>query len=115
MWEPAVVDLPRSDVDPGGLLEYSVVFTDRSLNHMSKRFVAVMQDIVEVLCTTYHAETVAVVPGTPDGGVRHHPEDQYVGVRPAQSCTARDYDRAQSRRLRGRPSGRAAGARAART
>jgi aspartate aminotransferase-like enzyme len=63
MWESAVVDLPRPDVDPGGLLEYSVVFTDRSLNHMSKRFVAVMQDIVDVLCTTYHAETVAVVPG----------------------------------------------------
>jgi aspartate aminotransferase-like enzyme len=57
------VDLPRADVDPGGLLEYSVVFTDRSLNHMSKRFVAVMQDIVDVLCTTYHAQTVAVVPG----------------------------------------------------
>ena len=30
---------------------------------MSKRFVAVMQDIVDVLCTTYRAETVAVVPG----------------------------------------------------
>jgi aspartate aminotransferase-like enzyme len=63
MWESAVVDLPRPDVDPGGLLEYSVVFTDRSLNHMSKRFVAVMQDIVDVLYKTYHAETVAVVPG----------------------------------------------------
>src|SRR3954465_14892076 len=63
MWESAVVDLPRPDVDPGGLLEYSVVFTDRSLNHMSKRFVAVMRDIVDVLCTTYRAETVAVVPG----------------------------------------------------
>src|SRR4051794_18507554 len=63
MWESAAVDLPRPDVDPGGLLEYSVVFTDRSLNHMSKRFVAVMQDIVEVLCTAYGAETVAVVPG----------------------------------------------------
>ena len=63
MWESAVVDLPHPDIDPGGLLEYSVVFTDRSLNHMSKRFVAVMQDIVDVLCTTYRAETVAVVPG----------------------------------------------------
>jgi aspartate aminotransferase-like enzyme len=63
MWESAAVDLPHPDVDPGGLLEYSVVFTDRSLNHMSKRFVAVMQDIVEVLCTAYGAETVAVVPG----------------------------------------------------
>jgi aspartate aminotransferase-like enzyme len=57
------VDLPRTDVDPGGLLEYSVVFTDRSLNHMSKRFVGVMQDLVDVLRTTYRAETVAVVPG----------------------------------------------------
>jgi len=51
------------DIDPDGLLEYSVVFTDRSLNHMSQRFVAVMQDIVDVLCQTYRAETVAVVPG----------------------------------------------------
>jgi aspartate aminotransferase-like enzyme len=57
------VSLPRRDVDPDGLLEYSVVFTDRSLNHMSKRFTGVMQDIVEVLTTTYGAQTVAVVPG----------------------------------------------------
>ncbi len=40
-----------------------MVFTDRSLNHMSQRFVGVMQDIVDVLRTTYRAETVAVVPG----------------------------------------------------
>lgn len=57
------MDLPRDDVDPAGLLEYSVVFTDRSLNHMSQRFIAVMQDLVDVLRTTYHADTVAVVPG----------------------------------------------------
>jgi aspartate aminotransferase-like enzyme len=57
------VTLPRPDVDPDGLLEYSVVFTDRSLNHMSRRFVGVMQDIIDVLRTTYAAETVAVVPG----------------------------------------------------
>lgn len=57
------MDLPREDVDPSGLLEYSVVFTDLSLNHMSKRFVTVMQDLVDVLRTTYHADTVAVVPG----------------------------------------------------
>ncbi|WP_347350299.1 alanine--glyoxylate aminotransferase family protein [Intrasporangium sp.] len=55
--------LPRPEVDPDGLLEYSVVFTDRSLNHMSQRFVRAMQDLVEVLGTTYHARTVAVVPG----------------------------------------------------
>jgi aspartate aminotransferase-like enzyme len=57
------VELPRADVDPDGLLEYSVVFTDRSLNHMSKRFTTVMQDIVQVLSSTYRAEAVAVVPG----------------------------------------------------
>ena len=57
------MNLPRSDVDPDGLLEYSVVFTDRSLNHMSKRFVGVMQDIIDVLSSTYGAATVAVVPG----------------------------------------------------
>ncbi|KQU69260.1 aminotransferase class V-fold PLP-dependent enzyme [Phycicoccus sp. Root101] len=55
--------LPRPEIDPDGLLEYSVVFTDRSLNHMSKRFVGVMQDIIDVLRTTYSAHTVAVVPG----------------------------------------------------
>lgn len=57
------MSLPHDDVDPGGLLEYSVVFTDLSLNHMSARFIGVMQDLVEVLRTTYHADTVAVVPG----------------------------------------------------
>jgi aspartate aminotransferase-like enzyme len=57
------VNLPRHDVDPDGLLEYSVVFTDRSLNHMSQRFVGVMQDIIDVLSTTYSAHTVALVPG----------------------------------------------------
>ena len=63
MWHAADVSLPRDDVDPDGLLEYSVVFTDRSLNHMSKRFVGVMQDITDVLRTTYAAQTVAIVPG----------------------------------------------------
>jgi aspartate aminotransferase-like enzyme len=63
LWQSAEVSLPRRDVDPDGLLEYSVVFTDRALNHMSTRFVRVMQDIADVLCTTYGAETVAVVPG----------------------------------------------------
>jgi aspartate aminotransferase-like enzyme len=63
MWQPAEVTLPRPEIDPDGLLEYSVVFTDRSLNHMSQRFVDVMQDIIDVLRTTYGADTVAVVPG----------------------------------------------------
>lgn len=63
VWQGAGMHLPRPDVDPDGLLEYSVVFTDRSLNHMSKRFVGVMRDIIDVLRTTYHAHAVAIVPG----------------------------------------------------
>lgn len=51
------------DVDPDGLLEYSVVFTDRSLNHMSKTFQGVMNDISGTLKTVYNAEAVVVVPG----------------------------------------------------
>src|SRR5690625_4827011 len=55
--------LPHDDVDPGGLLEYSVVFTDRSLNHMSARFVGVMQELTAILRETYSADHVAIVPG----------------------------------------------------
>ncbi|CAH1749245.1 Class V aminotransferase [Thauera humireducens] len=51
------------DVDPDGLLEYSVVFTDRSLNHMSKAFQGVMRDISATLKKVYNASSVAVVPG----------------------------------------------------
>jgi len=50
-------------VDPDGLLEYSVVFTDRSLNHMSQRFQGVMRDISGVLKHAYGATTAIVVPG----------------------------------------------------
>lgn len=51
------------DTDPDGLLEYSVVFTDRSLNHMSKRFQSVMNDISSTLKDVYNATAVVVVPG----------------------------------------------------
>ncbi len=51
------------DVDPDGLLEYSVVFTDRSLNHMSQSFQGVMNDISSTLKQVYSAEAVVVVPG----------------------------------------------------
>ena len=51
------------DVDPDGLLEFSVVYTDRSLNHMSRRFQRVMQDISATLKEVYHARSVALVPG----------------------------------------------------
>ncbi|MBO9579732.1 MAG: alanine--glyoxylate aminotransferase family protein [Sphingobium sp.] len=53
----------RPDIDPDGLLEYSVVFTDRSLNHMSLAFQQVMRDIHATLCEVYHAERAVVVPG----------------------------------------------------
>ncbi|MEE8245335.1 MAG: alanine--glyoxylate aminotransferase family protein [Pseudomonadales bacterium] len=53
----------REDVDPGGLLEYSVVFTDRSLNHMSQTFQGVMNDISSTLKQVYGAKAVAVIPG----------------------------------------------------
>ncbi len=51
------------DVDPEGLLEYSVVFTDRSLNHMSQQFQGVMRDISSTMKEVYKADAVAVVPG----------------------------------------------------
>ena len=53
-----------SDVDPDGLLEYSVVYTDRSLNHMSQSFQQVMNDISRMLKTVYNAESAIVVPGS---------------------------------------------------
>ncbi|MCH7565143.1 MAG: alanine--glyoxylate aminotransferase family protein [Gemmatimonadetes bacterium] len=50
-------------VDPDGLLEYSVVYTDRSLNHMSQSFRDVMNDISATLKSVYKAKAVVVVPG----------------------------------------------------
>lgn len=50
-------------IDPEGLYEYSVVFTDRSLNHMSAEFQQVMRDISATLRQVYHADGVALVPG----------------------------------------------------
>lgn len=51
------------DVDPDGLLEFSVVYTDRSLNHMSAQFQRVMCDINEMLTGVYNADACALVPG----------------------------------------------------
>lgn len=51
------------NVDPDGLLEFSVVFTDRSLNHMSAQFQRVMRDINEMLCGVYNADATAIIPG----------------------------------------------------
>ena len=56
---PALLDT----VDPTGLEEFSVVFTDRSLNHMSAQFLQVMRDISDLLKGVYNADGVAVIPG----------------------------------------------------
>ena len=50
-------------IDPDGLLEYSVVFTDRSLNHMSQKFQGVMRDVSGILKDAYRARSAIVVPG----------------------------------------------------
>lgn len=52
------------NVDPDGLLEYSVVYTDRSINHMSKFFQQAMKDISATLKKAYNARSVVVVPGS---------------------------------------------------
>jgi aspartate aminotransferase-like enzyme len=57
---PALLPQP----DPEGLLEYSVVYTDRSLNHMSQKFQRVMQDISRVLKAVFHAKSAVIVPGS---------------------------------------------------
>ncbi len=57
---PALLPHP----DPDGLLEYSVVYTDRALNHMSQRFQGVMRDISRMLKKVYNAKAAIVVPGS---------------------------------------------------
>jgi aspartate aminotransferase-like enzyme len=52
------------NVDPDGLLEYSVVYTDRAINHMSQRFQGVMKDISSTLKQVYKAQSAIVVPGS---------------------------------------------------
>ena len=52
----------RADVYPEGLLEYSVVYTDRALNHMSQSFQGVMKDIASTLQEAYNADAAIVIP-----------------------------------------------------
>ncbi|MDD4886189.1 MAG: aminotransferase class V-fold PLP-dependent enzyme [Thiomonas sp.] len=52
------------NVDPDGLLEYSVVYTDRSLNHMSAKFQQVMRDLSSLLKQAYNAQAAVIVPGS---------------------------------------------------
>jgi aspartate aminotransferase-like enzyme len=53
-----------ADIDRDGLLEYSVVFTDRSINHMSRLFQGVMHDLSGALKRVYNATSVVIVPGS---------------------------------------------------
>src|SRR5690606_14821752 len=46
------------------LLEYSVVYTDRAINHMSQRFQGVMRDISRTLKQVYNAHSAIVMPGS---------------------------------------------------
>ena len=57
---PALLPQP----DPLGFLEYSVVYTDRALNHMSQRFQGVMRDISRILKSVYNARSAVIVPGS---------------------------------------------------
>ena len=52
------------EIDPDGLLEFSVVYTDRALNHMSERFQGVMKDISKILKDVYQAHSTVLVPGS---------------------------------------------------
>ena len=74
-------------VDPTGLEEFSVVFTDRSLNHMSATFQKVMTDISSMLKEVYAADAVVLVPGGGSYGM------EAVARQFGQG--ARDPDRAQ--------------------
>lgn len=57
------MNLPHAHIDPDGLQEFSVVFTDRSLNHMSARFQGVMRDVSGMLKEVYRGSAVALIPG----------------------------------------------------
>ena len=56
-------------IDPDGLLEFSVVYTDRALNHMSKKFQGVMKDLSAMLKDVYHADAAVFVPGSGSFGM----------------------------------------------
>ncbi|SDS63466.1 aminotransferase class V-fold PLP-dependent enzyme [Corynebacterium timonense] len=74
-----MTDLPRTDIDPDGLLEYSVVFTDRSLNHMSQKFITAAQEILGLLTSTYNADSAALVPGGGTGAMEAVARQLFAG------------------------------------
>eukprot|EP00960_Hanusia_phi_P035517 751764-Hanusia_phi.AAC.2 len=72
----------RDDVDPSGLLEYSVVYTDRALNHMSQSFQGVMRDLSQSLRRAYNAKELVIIPGSGTYGMeavaRQFAKNQHV-------------------------------------
>lgn len=74
----------RNDIDPDGFLEYSVVYTDRALNHMSQTFQGVMKDLSVILKSLYNADAIAIIPGSGTSGMeavaRHLATDQEVVI-----------------------------------
>ncbi len=71
-----------SNIDPDGLLEFSVVYTDRALNHMSKRFQGVMTGISFMLKQVYGAHSAILVPGSGTFGMESVAR-QFVGGKKA--------------------------------
>jgi aspartate aminotransferase-like enzyme len=69
-------------IDPDGLLEFSVVYTDRALNHMSKRFAGVMTGISAMLKQVYGAHSATLVPGSGTFGMESVAR-QFVGGKKA--------------------------------
>ncbi|UOO82931.1 aminotransferase class V-fold PLP-dependent enzyme [Uruburuella testudinis] len=61
--------LPRPEIDEDGLLEYSVVYTDRALNHMSQKFQTTLREIAATLKKVYAADYAAVIPGSGTSGM----------------------------------------------
>lgn len=61
--------LPRPEIDENGLLEYSVVYTDRALNHMSQKFQTALRYISATLKKVYGAQHTAVIPGSGTSGM----------------------------------------------
>ena len=57
------------NIDPDGLLEYSVVYTDRSVNHMSQKFQGTMRDISRIMKSVYNAKSAVIVPGSGSFGM----------------------------------------------
>jgi aspartate aminotransferase-like enzyme len=71
----------RDDIDPNGLQEFSVVFTDRSLNHMSTAFGEVMRDLSAALKDVYKADGLALIPGGGTFGMEAVARQLAVGAR----------------------------------